>query len=64
MIDDSLNEASEQFGLELALPSYGSKLGPISQATIIIDGPNDGKIFLIHGFIVTDCLPCLTVVIN
>lgn len=44
MIDDSVNEASEQFGLELALPSYGAKLGQVSMATVIIDGPNDGKI--------------------
>lgn len=43
MIDDSINEASEQFGLELALPSYGAVLGSVSQATVIIDGPNDGK---------------------
>ncbi|XP_053388167.1 extracellular matrix organizing protein FRAS1-like isoform X2 [Mercenaria mercenaria] len=44
MIDDSINEASEQFGLELALPSYGAKLGPVSQATVIIDGPNDESV--------------------
>lgn len=44
LIDDSLNEASEQFELELTLPSYGARLGPVSQATVIIDGPNDGKL--------------------
>jgi len=43
LIDDSLNEASEQFELELTLPSYGARLGAISQATVVIDGPNDGE---------------------
>ncbi|KAL4240401.1 Extracellular matrix protein fras1 [Mactra antiquata] len=46
VIDDSINEASEQFGLELSMPSYGAILGPISQAIVIIDGPNDES--LIH----------------
>ena len=44
LIDDSLQEASEQFELELSLPSFGAKLGPANRATVIIDGPNDGKL--------------------
>ncbi|KAH3869870.1 hypothetical protein DPMN_033043, partial [Dreissena polymorpha] len=41
LIDDSVNEGLEQFDLQLTLPSYGARLGPLSHATIIIEGPND-----------------------
>ena len=35
-------EASEQFELQLTLPSYGARLGSRALATVVIDGPNDG----------------------
>ncbi|KAL3876627.1 hypothetical protein ACJMK2_034445 [Sinanodonta woodiana] len=41
IVDDSDQELSEQFMLELSSPSLGSKLGPVSMATVVIQGPND-----------------------
>ncbi|XP_052791092.1 extracellular matrix organizing protein FRAS1-like isoform X2 [Mya arenaria] len=41
IIDDSVAEASEQFDLQLTLPSYGARLGARAHATVVIDGPND-----------------------
>ncbi|WAQ95604.1 FRAS1-like protein [Mya arenaria] len=35
------NKASEQFDLQLTLPSYGARLGARAHATVVIDGPND-----------------------
>ena len=47
LVDDSLNEATEQFEVQLVSTSFGSRLGPISKATILIDGPNDGELLLL-----------------
>ena len=44
LIDDSLSEMTEQFEVELSSPSYGSRLGQVSKATVFIDGPNDGEL--------------------
>ena len=44
LVDDSTNEATEQFEVELSSPSYGSKLGSVSKAAVLIDGPNDGEL--------------------
>ena len=43
MIDDSLFESPEEFELRLSDSSYNAKIGALSSATVIIDGPNDGK---------------------
>ena len=49
LVDDSLNEATEQFEVQLVSTSFGSRLGPISKATILIDGPNDGMLPWLQG---------------
>lgn len=43
VIDDSLFESPEEFELRLSDSSYNAKIGTLSSATVIIDGPNDGK---------------------
>ena len=43
LVDDSINEATEQFEVELVSTSFGSRLGPVSKAAVLIDGPNDGE---------------------
>lgn len=50
VIDDSLFESPEEFELRLSDSSYNAKIGTLSSATVIIDGPNDGKslLFLIN----------------
>lgn len=42
VIDDSLFESPEEFELRLSDSSYNAKIGTLSSATVIIDGPNDG----------------------
>ena len=49
LVDDSLNEATEQFEVQLVSTSFGSRLGPISKATVLIDGPNDGMLPWLQG---------------
>lgn len=44
VIDDSLFESPEEFELRLSDSSYNAKIGTLSSATVIIDGPNDGKL--------------------
>lgn len=46
VIDDSLFESPEEFELRLSDSSYNAKIGTLSSATVIIDGPNDGKSLL------------------
>lgn len=46
VIDDSLFESPEEFELRLSDSSYNAKIGTLSSATVIIDGPNDGKLLL------------------
>lgn len=46
VIDDSIFENSEEFELRLTDSSYNAKIGLLSSATVIIDGPNDGKLVL------------------
>ncbi|XP_013419183.1 extracellular matrix protein FRAS1-like, partial [Lingula anatina] len=41
IIDDSNYETLEQFEIVLSDPSMMTKVGPISKAIVIIDGPND-----------------------
>ena len=43
VIDDSLFESPEEFELRLSDSSYNARIGTLSSATVIIDGPNDGK---------------------
>lgn len=43
VIDDSLFESPEEFELRLSDSSFNAKIGTLSSATVIIDGPNDGK---------------------
>lgn len=43
VIDDSEYEGSEQFELALSAPTYNTVVGPADKATVIINGPNDGK---------------------
>ena len=50
IIDDSEYETMEQFEILLTSPSLMSRIGPQSQAIAIIEGPNDGKIYM-HFFI-------------
>lgn len=43
IIDDSEYEGPEQFELGLSAPTYNTVVGPADKATVIINGPNDGR---------------------
>lgn len=50
VIDDSLFESPEEFELRLSDSSYNAKIGTLSSATVIIDGPNDGKLIFFLNY--------------
>ena len=43
IIDDSEFENTEQFELTLSDPAMMTRIGPISKALVLINGPNDGR---------------------
>ncbi|XP_033757797.1 extracellular matrix protein FRAS1-like [Pecten maximus] len=44
LVDDSEFEPAEQFELSISDPSANCRLGPVTKATVIINGPNDVSI--------------------
>lgn len=44
IIDDTLYEVNEEFEVVMSSPSGMARLGSVTTATVIIAGPNDGKI--------------------
>ncbi|XP_069123568.1 extracellular matrix organizing protein FRAS1-like [Argopecten irradians] len=44
LVDDSEFEPAEQFELSISEPSANCRLGPVTKATVIINGPNDVSI--------------------